>query len=199
LASGLDTRAYRLAWPVGTVVHELDQPAVIEFKTTTLAGLGVHPAAEHRPIGVDLRDDWPRALLDSGFDRDAPTAWIAEGLLIYLPPPAQDQLFDNITRLSAPGSRLGTEYIPDASAFSDDRSSRVTEGFRRFGFDTELSDLVYEGRRSPVIEYLTGLGWDVASQTLEEIYAANGFELPGNDMFAAFADARVVTGVLTGG
>lgn len=198
LASGLDTRAYRLAWSAGTVVYEIDQPAVIEFKTATLADLGAHPTAERRTLSIDLRDDWPKALLDSGFDRNRPTAWIAEGLLIYLPPQAQDELFDNITQLSAPGSHLATEYIPDASAFSDNRSRRVSDGFHRFGFDGQISDLVYEGRRSDVAEYLNAHGWDVTSQTLEEAYAANGFEVPGDDMFAAFADARVVSGVLRG-
>lgn len=195
LASGLDTRAYRLAWPAGTVVYELDQPTVIDFKTTTLAGLGAVPAAEHRPLSVDLREDWPKALLDNGFDQNAPAAWIAEGLLIYLPPQAQDQLFDRVTKLSAPGSHLGTEYVPDASAYSDSRTQRINESFQRFG--VRLTDLVYEGERSDLIGYLTTRGWDVTSQTLDELYAANGFKLPGNDMLAAFADARIISGVLT--
>ena len=110
LAAGLDARAYRLPWPEGTVVYEIDQPEVIEFKTTTLAGLGAAPTATRRAVAVDLRDDWMQALRDNGFDPSAPTAWIAEGLLIYLPPEAQDRLFDNITALSAPGSRLATEF-----------------------------------------------------------------------------------------
>lgn len=196
LASGLDTRAYRLPWPTGTVVYEIDQPAVIEFKTTTLAGLGVNPATHHRAIAIDLREDWSKALVDNGMDASKPTAWIAEGLLIYLSAQAQDQLFDNITRLSAPGSYLATEYLPDASAFSEDRSQGVLDGFRRFGLGEELPDLVYHGRRSSVVEYLTTLGWNVSAQTLQEAYAANGFELPSDEMFAAFADARIVSGVL---
>ena len=195
LASGLDTRAYRLPWPAGTVVYELDQPAVIAFKTRTLAEFGAHPTAELRTVGIDLRDDWPNALLANGFKLAEPTAWIAEGLLIYLPPNAQDQLFDNITRLSAPGSHLATEYVPDTSAFSDERSRR-SQILRRCGFDMEISDLVYDGERSPVIEYLTARGWEVTAQSLAEAYAANGFELPDDDMFAAFADARTISGVL---
>jgi methyltransferase (TIGR00027 family) len=198
LASGLDTRAYRLPWPAGTVVYEIDQPAVIEFKTATLAALGAQPTAEHRAVSIDLRDDWPNSLLDSGFERSHATAWIAEGLLIYLPPHAQDQLFDSITSLSAPGSHLATEYVPDASAFSDERSQRVSQGFHRYGFDTEMSDLVYEGERSPVVDYLTARGWDITAQTLEEAYAANGLEMPDDEMFTAFADARVIRGVLAG-
>jgi methyltransferase (TIGR00027 family) len=196
LASGLDTRAYRLPWSAGTVVYELDQPAVIEFKTTTLAESGAQPTAELRAVGIDLRDDWPKALLDSGFDSSSPTAWIAEGLLVYLPPQAQDRLFDNITRLSAPGSHLATEYVPDASAFSDQRSQQGWGSLRRYGFDMELTDLVYDGQRSSLSEYLTARGWEVTAQSLAEAYAANGFELPDDEMFAAFADARIVSGVL---
>jgi methyltransferase (TIGR00027 family) len=89
LASGLDSRAYRLRWPQGTVVFEIDQTAVIEFKTGTLARHGAEPAAGHRPVAVDLRDDWPAALRANGFDDTKPTAWSAEGLLAYLPPDAQ--------------------------------------------------------------------------------------------------------------
>ena len=106
LASGLDSRAYRLAWPAGTTVYEIDQPEVIEFKTRTLAELGAEPTAERRTVAMDLRYDWPSALIEAGFDPDQPTAWSAEGLLGYLPPEAQDRLLDTITELSAPGSRV---------------------------------------------------------------------------------------------
>ena len=75
LASGLDARAYRLAWPTGTVVYEVDQPQVIEFKTRTLADLGAAPTADRRVVAVDLRDDWPTALRSAGFDPALPTAW----------------------------------------------------------------------------------------------------------------------------
>src|SRR4051812_28652530 len=102
LASGLDARAYRLPWPDGTVVYEIDQPQVIEFKTTTLAGMGAQPSATRRTVAIDLRADWPTALREAGLDPTKPTAWLAEGLLIYLPPEAQDRLFDNIAALSAP-------------------------------------------------------------------------------------------------
>src|ERR1700758_4854598 len=109
LASGLDARAYRLPWPASTVVYEVDQPEVIEFKTTTLARLGAEPTAHRRTVAIDLRRDWPRALREAVFDPDERTAWIAEGLLGYLPPEAQDRLLDNITALSTKGSRFATE------------------------------------------------------------------------------------------
>lgn len=105
LASGLDSRAYRLRWPAGTIVFEVDQPQVIDFKTTTLAGLGAAPTTDRRTVAVDLRDDWPTALQKAGFDNAQRTAWIAEGLLGYLSAEAQDRLLDQITAQSVPGSQ----------------------------------------------------------------------------------------------
>ena len=154
LAAGLDARAYRLAWPKGTTVFEIDQPEVIEFKSRTLGDVGAQPKADQRTIAVDLRDDWPKALLDNGFDPEQPTAWTAEGLLIYLPAEAQDLLFDRITELSAPGSRVATEHIPDINVFSDERSKVISERLKQYGHDIEMSDLIYHDERSDVIEYL---------------------------------------------
>src|SRR6201996_4628454 len=113
LASGLDARAYRLPWPDGTTVYEIDQPQVIEFKTRALAELGAAPTADRKAVAIDLRDDWPAALRQAGFDPAQPSAWSAEGLLGYLPPEAQDRLLDTITELSAPGSRIATESAPN--------------------------------------------------------------------------------------
>jgi methyltransferase (TIGR00027 family) len=191
LASGLDTRAYRLAWPPGTVVYEIDQPRVIEFKTTTLAGLGAAPTAERRAVGIDLRDDWPAALRQHGFDVTKPTAWSAEGLLPYLPPEAQDRLFDHITALSAPGSRLATEHVPDPHAFTDERLQRITDRWRRAGFDLDAADLFYQGERSVVVDYLTTHGWHVTAHPARELYARNGFEFPDEEL-AAFGDLSYV-------
>jgi methyltransferase (TIGR00027 family) len=197
LAAGLDARAYRLPWATGTVVYEVDQPEVIEFKTRTLADLGAQPKADRRTIAIDLRYDWPKALLDSGFDRTQPTAWSAEGLLIYLPPEAQDKLFDNITELSAPGSWVATEHVPDVSAFSsDERAQRISERLKKYGHDIEMAELVYHGERSHVIEYLTSLGWDVSAQTMREAYAANGFEFPEDGATMPFANLSYVSAVL---
>src|SRR5882672_8757312 len=125
LASGLDSRAYRLTWPDGTVVYEIDQPQVIEAKTATMADIGATPTAERRAVAVDLREDWPEALRRSGFDTSQPTAWSAEGLLVYLPPEAQDRLFDEITKLSAPGSQLATEYHTDSGAAVAERAKTM--------------------------------------------------------------------------
>jgi methyltransferase (TIGR00027 family) len=196
LASGLDTRAYRLRWSAGTVVYEIDQPQVVEFKSNTLAGLGAAPTADRRAIGIDLRDDWPAALREGGFDVTQPTAWSAEGLLPYLPPVAQDRLFDNVTALSAPGSRVATEHVPDPNAFSDERLERISERWRRFGFDLNAADLFYRGERSVVVEYLTTHNWQVQAHPARELYARNGFEFPDNELTAAFGDMSYVVATL---
>ena len=196
LAAGLDARAYRLPWPDGTVVYEVDQPEVIEFKTRTLAGLGAEPTAERRAVGIDLRHDWPKVLVQNGFDRTEQTAWIAEGLLVYLPPEAQDRLFDNITDLSVPGSRVATEHIPDMTVFAGGRLQRISGRLKKYGHDIEMSDLVYHGERSHVTEYLASLGWDVSALPMREAYAANGFEFPDGEMTAPFANLSYVSAVL---
>ncbi|OBJ04130.1 SAM-dependent methyltransferase [Mycobacterium sp. 1165196.3] len=195
LASGLDTRAYRLPWPAGTVVYEIDQPQVIAFKTNTLAGLGAAPTAERRTVAIDLREDWAAALRENGFDVSQPTAWSAEGLLPYLPPEAQDQLFDNITSLSAPGSRLATEHVPDPNAFTDERLQRITERWRSAGFDLDAGELFYRGERSVVVDYLSEHGWDVTAHAVRELYAHNGFEFP-EEVVVAFGDLSYVAATL---
>jgi methyltransferase (TIGR00027 family) len=195
LAAGLDARAYRLDWRDGTTVYELDQPEVIQFKTQALASLKAKPKADHHSIAVDLRNDWPKALLDNGFDPSRPTAWIAEGLLIYLPPEAQDLLFDRINELSAPGSSVATEHIADITMFSDERSEQIRERFKKYGHDIEMKDLIYDGERSHVIEYLTAHGWDVTAQSMREAYAANGFEFPENETIGFFSNLSYVSAV----
>jgi len=195
LASGLDTRAYRLRWPAGTVVYEVDQPQVIAFKTDTLAGLGAAPTAERRAIAIDLRDDWPAALRHGGFDVEQPSAWSAEGLLPYLPPEAQDRLFDHITALSVPGSRLATEHVPDPNSITDERLQRITERWQRAGFDLNAAELFYPGERSVVVDYLTGHGWVVTARSVRDLYAQNGFEFP-EELTAAFGDLSYVAATL---
>jgi methyltransferase (TIGR00027 family) len=187
LASGLDTRSYRLAWPAGTTVFEIDQPGVIDFKTATLRGLGATPTAGLHTIGIDLRDDWPNALRANGFDPCQPTAWIAEGLLIYLPPEAQDLLFEHITALSPAGSRLATEFMPSMGAFTGDADGADQDGqdrWRKLGFHDDLAELVFHGERSHVIDYLGGLGWHVTGELVQELFEANGFENHDDDQMA---------------
>ena len=195
LASGLDSRAYRLPWPDGTVVYEIDQPKVIEAKTAAMAEIGATPTAERRAVAVDLRDDWPEALRRAGFDDTLPAAWSAEGLLVYLPPEAQDRLFDDITALSAPGSRLATEYHPDGGASLGERANAVSEAWTNHGFDLKLSDLFFAGDRKPVVEYLTAAGWQVSARTRPQVWAGYGRDFPDTEALTPMATSLSVVAV----
>ena len=163
LAAGLDSRAFRLPWPAGTTVYEIDQPKVLEYKSATLAAHRVQPSADRREVPIDLRQDWPAALRDAGFDPAAPTAWLAEGLLMYLPADAQDRLFAQVTELSAPGSRVAAESM---GMHAEDRRERMRERFAaltaQFGIDEpmDIAELTYEDPdRAEVADWLAAHGW----------------------------------------
>jgi O-methyltransferase involved in polyketide biosynthesis len=177
LASGLDARAYRLPWPAGTVVYEVDQA-----------------------VAIDLRDDWPAALRAAGFDPSHPTAWSAEGLLGYLPPDAQDRLLDTITALSAPGSRIATEFAPNVDESDEERLKErmrnVSEQWRKYGFDLDMTGLVYFGERNEAEPYLADHGWRMTGSSVRELLTLNG--LPPIDDEMPFADMRYISGTLTG-
>jgi methyltransferase (TIGR00027 family) len=199
LASGLDSRAYRLTWPAGTVVYEIDQPQVIEFKTQTLAELGAAPTTDRRVVAIDLREDWPAALRAAGFDPAQPTAWSAEGLLGYLPPEAQDRLLDTVTELSAPGSRFALESArniePGDQEKMIERMRRIAEHWRAHGFDLDMTGLVYLGDRNEAAPYLADRGWQLNGSSVEELFAANGLA-PFEDNDARMGDLLYVSGTL---
>jgi methyltransferase (TIGR00027 family) len=193
LAAGLDSRAYRLQWPDGTVVYEIDQPRVVEAKSATMARIGATPTCDRRTVGADLRDDWPEALRAAGFDPTRPTAWIAEGLLVYLPPEAQDRLFDEVTGLSAPGSRLATEYHPDGGSGLADRADAINGAWRQHGFEVDLGGLFYDGDRTPVADYLTGHGWQVDARSRSEMLARYGRADALVDLLGPMRDSLSIT------
>lgn len=176
LAAGLDSRAYRLDWPAGTAVYEIDQPKVLEYKTEILQQHGAAPAASRRPVPVDLRDDWPAALAAAGFDRTQPTAWLAEGLLPYLPSDAQDRLFEMFTALSAPRSRVAIEAFGLNSRSNSQRWLRMRE---RLGLDVNVQALTYhEPDRSDAAQWLTDHGWQVQAVDNRDEMARLGRPVP---------------------
>lgn len=163
LASGLDSRAYRLDWPAGTRLFEIDQPLVLQYKGDTLARHGVTARVERHEVPVDLRADWPAALESAGFDRHAPTAWLAEGLLMYLPADAQDRLFTQIGELSAPGSRIAAETMRTQA---DDHREQIRERFAavaaKLGMPEmpDVAELTYDDPdRADLGEWLDAHGW----------------------------------------
>ncbi|HET7073763.1 MAG TPA: class I SAM-dependent methyltransferase [Mycobacterium sp.] len=176
LAAGLDSRAYRLSWPAGTAVYEIDQPKVLEYKTGILESHGAVPTADRRPVPVDLRHDWPAALTAAGFDRTQPTAWLAEGLLPYLPSDAQDRLFEMFTALSAPGSRVAVEAFGLNSKGNTQRWLRMRE---RLGLDVNVQALTYhEPDRSDAVQWLVDHGWQVRRVNNREEMARLGRPVP---------------------
>lgn len=169
LAAGLDARAWRLPWPDGTTVYELDQPRVLEFKAATLRDHGAHPAIRRVDVAVDLRQDWPEALRQAGFDPAAPSAWSTEGLLPFLPAAAQDLLFERIQDLSVAGSWLAVE-APGADFLDPDARTRQRALMQRYrevaaktrgGEVPDFDDLWYFEERADVADWLRGNGWAV--------------------------------------
>jgi methyltransferase (TIGR00027 family) len=197
LASGLDARAYRLPWAAGTTVFEIDQPEVIEFKAATIAELGARPTAEVREVPIDLRNDWPAALQEAGFDTGRPAAWAAEGLLGFLPAEAQDRLLDHVTALSAGGSRLVAEVFLN-SGVNQEALNAASQKWRDNGLDIELDDLGFPGERSDVAAYLRGRGWNPERTPLNDLLAATGLPLQPGGPEAPFAQNYYCTAVRAG-
>jgi methyltransferase (TIGR00027 family) len=197
LASGLDARAYRLPWAAGTTVYEIDQPQVIEFKTATIAELGSKPTADVRAVPIDLRHDWPAALREAGFDTGRPAAWAAEGLLGFLPSDAQDRLLDNVTALSAAGSRLVAEVFLNSGA-NQQALNAATGRWRENGLDVELENLGFPGERNDAATYLADRGWHPVRTALNQMLADNGLPLQPTDEDAPFSRNYYCTAVLHG-
>lgn len=178
LASGLDSRGFRLRWPAGTTIYEIDRPEVIEFKMTTLAKLGATPLADVRPVGIDLREDWRTALRRSGFDTDIPTAWAAEGLFIgFLSGDAQVRMIEGITDMSAPGSRFAVDHLPGRAVALNEMMQTIGDDWRALGLTVDFSNLYYLGDRGDIEPELQAQGWDTTSLARVDLFAANGIDV----------------------
>jgi methyltransferase (TIGR00027 family) len=183
LAAGLDSRAYRLDWPAGTTVYEIDQPEVLQYKTGALDAAGAVPKATRHAVPVDLRDDWPAALAAADFDRTQPSAWLAEGLLPYLPAEAQDRLFEMLTTLSAPGSQVAVESFSLGTGDNERRRAarrarwaRLREGL---GLDVNVEVLTYrEADRADATQLLAQHGWQVQAVSNADEMARLGRPIP---------------------
>jgi methyltransferase (TIGR00027 family) len=128
-----------------------------------------------------LRADWPTAVRAAGLDSAAPTAWLAEGLLMYLRPEDQDRLFDNITALSASGSRVATEFVTSIVDFDAERARTISNPFRDHGVDIDLASLVYTGQRNHALDYLGAKGWQLEGVPLAELFRRSGLDAPAPD------------------
>ena len=190
LAAGLDSRADRLDWPAGTTIFELDRPQVLDFKREVLAGHGAQPRAERREVAVDLREDWSQVLRASGFDPAKPSAWIAEGLLIYLPAAAQEQLVIGIDGLAGHGSHVaiedGAPLEPDEfEAAVEEERAAAAEGDQRLFFR-----VVYNERHAPATQGFIQHGWTAVGTPLADYLRQVGRPVPGPDTEAGPMIAR---------
>jgi methyltransferase (TIGR00027 family) len=175
LASGLDTRPYRLWWPPGTTLYEIDRPQVLDFKSEVLHGLGATLTANRRAVGVDLWQDWPAALRRVGFDAAQPTVWIAEQLLVgYLPPDAQNRLLQDVTAASAAGSRFAADHLPAWTPSHVEAGRAFVDGWRQHGLDVDLPRMTNSGEHSRVPEYLASHGWETAERNVVDLLTGMG-------------------------
>jgi methyltransferase (TIGR00027 family) len=154
LAAGLDTRAYRIDWPKGLRLFELDLPDLIDFKESVLRATGARPRCDRVAVSFDLRKGWPGALRAAGFDLGQPTAWLAEGLLHYLTPEVNQRMLDDIGALSAPGSLLATDHIEAAMMGGDNADTADSTGL-------EYAQLVKGGPAQHPVRWLQAAGWQV--------------------------------------
>jgi methyltransferase (TIGR00027 family) len=190
LAAGLDSRAYRLAWPDGTTIFELDRPQVLDFKREVLAKQGATPNAERREIAIDLREDWPQALRDSGFDASKPSAWIAEGLLIYLPAAAQQQLFTGIDALASSGSHVAVEDGAPMPAEAFTAAVEAERAAQAEGDERLFFQLVYNERHAPAEEWFSEHGWKAVATPLADYLNEVSRPVPGPETEAGPMIAR---------
>jgi methyltransferase (TIGR00027 family) len=151
LAAGLDTRAFRLAWPAGTHVFELDLPGVLAFKEAVLDARRAVPRCERVTVPADLREDWAAGLTAAGFAPAEPATWLAEGLAIYLTAGEAERLFGMVGDLSVPGGQLAFEHDP-AGLDTMTATARQIPAMRRY---TSL----WKGGLGDPPRWLAGHGW----------------------------------------
>lgn len=160
IAAGLDSRPYRLQWPDGTTVFEVDLPKVLEFKARVLSEHGVEPTARRSDVAADLRTDWPTPLKAAGFDPRQPSAWSVEGVLPYLTDQAQDTLFTRVSELCATGSRIAIGALGSRLDRQQLDALETDHPGVNLNSDVNFSALTYELTSDPT-QLLAAHGWAV--------------------------------------
>jgi methyltransferase (TIGR00027 family) len=167
LAAGLDTRAYRLDWPAGVRLFEVDLPEVVAFKQEILDAERARPRCERVTVPADLRRDWPVRLRRAGFDPGQRTAWLAEGLLIYLSNDEAAGLLTALGAASAAGSRLSCERGGAAAADLMGRAQHMPRLSR-------AAELWQGGLTDDLPAWLQRHGWEVSVHDLAAAAASYG-------------------------
>ncbi|NJQ15919.1 class I SAM-dependent methyltransferase [Streptomyces bohaiensis] len=172
LGAGLDTRAFRLDRPTDSVVYEVDRAGVLAFKEQVLEELAAVPRGGRVAVPVDLRDDWVSALTGAGFDPAAPSIWLAEGLLFYLPPEAETYLVQTVDRLTADGSALAFEMKVEKDLLAYRDSPTYTATHAQIGID--LLSLFDHAPRPDSVGALTARNWSARVHTPFEFTQRHG-------------------------
>ncbi|MFN2231895.1 MAG: SAM-dependent methyltransferase [Anaerolineae bacterium] len=193
LAAGLDTRAYRLVWPEGTHIYEVDQPAVLEHKAQVLTDAGAQLKCERTAIAADLAGDWEGKLAASGFRAQAPAAWLLEGFLFYLSNEQLRRILDQVADLAAPGSWMGFDIVNSVMLTHPLTQSWVQMQAR--------SGAPWIGTLDDPVGYLAARGWQATLTQAGEpdvnygrwsypVFPVGAAELPHNWLVTAQKEVR---------
>ncbi|MGH3724594.1 MAG: SAM-dependent methyltransferase [Mycobacterium sp.] len=179
-AAGLDTRAYRMAWPADAVLYEVDYPHTLELSSRVLKEHGAVPRVTHRQIaGEGVAGPWPEGLCGAGFDPERPTAWLIHPLIMTgMAPADQDLLFERLIELSAPGSAIssdGDTFITSLETWDELAEPVVPQDVAA----ANIWLLAYPEARMRPADWLSGHGWITNIRTAAEIAAA--YERPFTD------------------
>ncbi|SDJ81539.1 Leucine carboxyl methyltransferase [Lentzea albidocapillata subsp. violacea] len=183
MAAGLDTRAFRLQWPPGTTLFELDLPELLEFKEDALRDQLAQPACERVVVPCDLRDDWATALIRAGFDPKRPTAWLLEGLFMFLPPDAGEQVLYWVSALSARGSTLALEHV--------NRAFRELPQMKPVHQRFDALDARWQSDVEDPVEWLDGYGWHATVTHQVDLAARHDRAVPAITDPRKVGDARI--------
>ncbi|MDT7785177.1 MAG: hypothetical protein QOF58_3596 [Pseudonocardiales bacterium] len=183
MAAGLDTRAFRLQWPPGTTLFELDLPDLVEFKEDALHDLQARPRCERVVVPCDLREDWPTALIQAGFDPKRPTAWLLEGLFMFLPPDAGDRILYWVSALSTRGSTLALEHV--------NREFRELPQMRPVHDRFDTLDARWQSDVEDPVEWLAGHGWHATVTHQVDLAAQHDRAVPAITDPRKVGDARI--------
>ena len=186
LAAGLDARAFRLDWPAGVRLFELDLPEMLAFKERVLAARAAVPRCHRTVVPADLRQAWSAELIGAGFQPARATAWLVEGLLIYLSAEEAADLLSAVGALSAPASRLSLEHGTIAA-------SSLLARARAMPAMNQFTSLWKGGLAEDAPTWLARHGWRVELHDHAALAASYGRPLPdssGGGFLTAVRRAR---------
>merc|ERR1719231_1852308 len=167
----------------------LDVPAAFEFKAARLKDLGnPEPSCTRVTVEADLSDaNWPSKLVSAGFDDTKRSVFLIEGLLMYLPPGAPEQLLNGVGKLMTPGSVLTGDTFINLVSIIDQKFVRSLGTKWTFDFKS------HEALRAQ----LTASGLDVAK--IAGVGKIGGAEVPaaGDEKAADAAARRMQTHLLS--